>query len=272
MFDLRRWLTLLAAMAGLAGCLDDRMAGSTGVGNPTKGTVTVAMQAASGGILAKRTATAPRNPDGSFDIRDAGGTVFTVKSCHANVGRIKLGLPQGVGCAEADETECDAGEVIIRGPFVADLMTGKWQPAPGPFKVPVGVYGRMDVRLESADEKQPGPDPDLADHSMIIKGVFAYQGKSDRSFSIALDFNEDATFPADSALQVSAGTNNLIVVLDIEKWLSGSDITGCLQDGSLALDTQGNLSVDKSKSCGTLDNDLKDAVKGSGRIKDNHQD
>lgn len=250
----------------LAGCLGDRVAGGTGVGNPAKGSVTVALQAASGGNTLARFA-APRNTDGSFTITDAGGSPFTVRESFANVGRIKLHLPEGSDCEDADETACESLKVAIPGPIVANLLTGKWQPDPGSFRVPVGTYRRLDVRLESGLQAAAGPWSGLDGHSMIIKGVFDYAGQSARAFSIALDFEEEVRFGSDSGLWVdSLGTNRLMVLLDVERWLSDVDITACLDKGELELLPDGGLAMDRRNSCGQAVNAVRSAIKASGRL------
>lgn len=266
MFDPMKTKSLLFLCAAfLAGCMDDRLAGGTGIGNP-KGSVTVAMQAASSQDgLAK--AAAPRNPDGSFTIIDAGGTAFTVRSGFANVGRIRMKLPDGIDCLDAHETLCDAAEVSIPGPIIADLMTGNWHPDPGTLSIPVGAYRRIDVRLEGKSNEKPGPDTGLDGHSLIIKGEFDHAGKTGRTFTIALDFEEDVRFISDTGLTVdSVGLNRFIIFLDVEKWLAGANITKCLEDGGLALQADGNLTIDKDNACGQLENDVKAAIKGSGSL------
>lgn len=256
---------LLLGAALLTGCMDDRLAGGTGIGNP-KGSVTVAMQAASSQDGLAKTA-APRNPDGSFTIIDAGGTPFTVQASFANVGRIRLKLPDGLDCKHADETACDAAEVSIPGPLVADLMTGKWLPDPGTFRIPVGSYRRIDVRLEGKSQEKPGPDSGLNGHSLIIKGIFDHAGKTGRTFKITLDFEEDVRFNSDTGLAVeSPGLNTFIIFLDVEKWLVDVNITRCLEEGGLALQADGGLVIDKDNTCGQLENDVKTAIKGSGSL------
>ncbi len=268
-------LSLLGVFASLwlSACIGERVAGGTGVGNPTKGSVTVSMQAASGTeALAKRGATQPRNPDGSFSVTDAGGTVFTIRSGYANIGKVKLKLPDGLGCSSADETACQADEVEITGPFVADLMSGAWQPDPGVFRIPVGDYKSIQVRLEAPENDSQPSYPGLAGHSMIIKGEFAYAGKSGRTFSLALDFNEDARFESTAGVGVSAqGLNKLIVLLNVDQWLGQADITKCLDDGSILLDTLGNLAMDQDNACLGLESSIKEAVKASGSIHDKHE-
>lgn len=260
-------LCALTALA-LSGCLGDRLAGGTGVGNPTKGSVTVALiatdPAAAGGAPAK-TAAGVRNPDGSYPIADAGGTVFTVRRSFANVGRIKIALPAGVDCSDADGTACEAGEVKLEGPFAADLLAGTWTPDPGALLIPVGSYRRMDVRL-SAQGKIPAAGPDLSGHSLTLSGTFAYAGRSDRPFLIALDFDEDARFESDSGFILAEGSNRLSVVLDIGQWLSQADITACLDSGALPLDADGGISMTAGKDCG-LGKTVKDAIKRSGKLR-----
>lgn len=249
-----------------ASCMDGRQAGGTGIGNPVKGSVTVAMQAASGGDGLAKSA-APRNPDGSFTIADAGGLKLTIRSAFANVGRIKLKLPDGIDCKDADETECANAEAVIPGPIVADLMTAVWVPDPGAFRLPVGTYRRIEVRLEGKSKDKPGPDSGLDGHSLIIKGSFEYAGKADRRLFIALDIDEEVRFASDSGLALErGGLNRFLILLDVEKWLSGVDIGRCLDEGKLALDTDGALAIGKDNSCGQLQSDLGAAIKASGSL------
>lgn len=257
---------LVLAVSLMVGCMDGRQAGGTGIGNPVKGSVTVAMQAGSSQDgLAK--IGSPRNPDGSFTIVDAGGSRITVQTAFANVGRIKLKLPDGLDCGDADETACEAAEVAVPGPIIADLMTGKWQPDPGTIRIPVGAYRRIEIRLEGKSKDKPGPDSGLDGHSMIIKGHFAYAGKVEIPIRILLDFDEDVVFASDPGLPVeSLGLNRFIIFLDVEKWLAGTDIVQCLDDGKLVLDADGGLTIGKDNACGQLQSDLKAAIKASGSL------
>lgn len=260
-----------AALAlGLAGCIGDRAAGATGVGNPAKGSVTVALVAVDSAPAAAPKASAPavavaRNPDGSFAIRDAAGTVFTVRSGHANVGRIRIALPDGLDCADADETACESGEIRLEGPWVSDLLTGEWAPSLGSARIPIGAYKRVEVRLESQEEASAGV-PDLGRHSLVFAGTFAYAGRADRPFSIALDFDEDERFESASGFAIAEGGNTITVALDIARWLARTDLTACLDDGSLPLDAAtGGFTLEKGRGC-AVEQELKDAIKGSGSV------
>lgn len=260
-----------ALAACLTGCLVDRTAGGTGVGNPAKGSVTVAMVAEDPAPVAKATAssgTLARNPDGSFDIRDAGGSVFTVRTGFANVGRIRIALPDGIGCSEADETACESGEVRLDGPWVSDLMTGKWIPDPGSVRIPVGAYKRLEVRLEAQNKAAAGA-PDLGRHSLVFGGTFAWSGRSDRPFAVALDFDEDERFESPAGFAVADGSTAITIALDIARWLSQADLTACLENGSLALDSAGGFSLGKDSGCG-VGQELKDAIKASGTVRGEH--
>lgn len=262
-----------ALAAFLAGCLfDGRTAGATGVGNPVKGSVTVAMVAVDSAPAkaAAKSSASVRNPDGSFDIRDAGGTVFTVRSGYANVGRIRIALPDSLDCSDDGVNECASGQVTLRGPWVSDVMTGKWTPDPGAVRLPVGAYRRVEVRLESQEDHHPA-GPELSNHSLVFGGTFAWQGRSDRPFTIALDFDEDIRFESSGAFALDTGSNAITIALDIAAWLSQADITACLEEGSLPLDASGGFSFGKGGSCG-LEQDMKDAVKASGSVSGGHRE
>lgn len=274
-------LACAAVAAVTAGCVSDRTAGATGVGNPAKGSVTVALVAVdsapaaapkTAGTAAKagaesapaRSSAATRNPDGSFDIRDAGGTVFTVRSGYANVGRIRIALPEGMDCSDADETACESGEARLEGPWVSDLLTGKWSPDPGSARIPVGGYSRVEVRLESQEKTSEGI-PDLARHSLVFNGTFAYGDRADRPFSIAVDFDEEERFESPSGFAIAEGANTITIALDIGRWLSLTNLTACLEDGSLPLDDDGGFRLEKGRGC-EVEQELKDAIKGSGSL------
>jgi hypothetical protein len=267
MFEGVKPAAVMAVCAALlSACLDERMAGGTGVGNPAKGSVTVALQAVAGADGLPGYA-ASRNPDGSFTITDAGGSTFTVRESFANVGRIRLQLPEGMDCKDADETACESLKVEIPGPLIANLMTGGWQPDPGGFRIPIGAYRRMEVRLESGSRPTGAAWSGLDGHSMVIKGEFEYAGRAGRPFSIALDFEEETRFDSDTGLSVDGReVSRLLILLDVERWLSGVDITGCLDTGKLALLPDGGLILDKGNSCGQLIGDIRSAVKASGRL------
>lgn len=281
MRNLHATLAAAAAAALLSGCIVDRTAGATGVGNPAKGSVTVALvavdtaSAAAPSPAAKAAAgsagaASARNPDGSFEIRDAGGTVFTVRTGYANVGRIKIALPDGMDCSEADETACEAGEARLEGPWVSDFMTGKWIPDPGAARIPVGAYKRLEVRLE-AQEKVAAGAPDLGRHSLVFGGTFAWSGRTDRPFRVALDFDEEERFEAPSGIAVDSGATAITIALDIARWMSRANLTACLENGSLPLDAAGGFELGKDGAC-NLGQELKDAIKASGSVRGERKD
>ncbi len=284
----------LAAMALgatlLGGCNSENQAGGTGVGSPTKGTVTVAMVASDTvPVLGKTSGTGnkyaakiaafgssnlsamsgTRNPDGSFEIRDASGTVFTVRNGWVNLRHIRFKLPEGLNCTDADGTACENSEARIEGPWVSDLMTGMWTPDPGTIALPTGEYRHLSVRMES-QERTDSNAPDLNRHSLVFSGTFAFKGRADRPFTIALDFDEDVSFESTSGFSVATGDNQVTIALNIGEWLSQVDLKACLEDEDLPLDASGGFSLDKDSKC-KMEESLKKAVKGSGKVHGEHK-
>jgi hypothetical protein len=270
----------------LSGCLEEQVAGGTGVGNPSQGEVTFALVATSsstatglakpgvgGGSGLPPTFAAgsiqAANADSALTVTDAGGTPFTILRSLANVGEIRIRLPDGMACPPS-LAHCESDELRFEGPYVADLIAGTLTPNPGPFNAPVGGYRRVDIRLE--ESKQPSADTALLGHAMLISGTFAYAGRTDRPFSIALDFNENARFEEGTAMVRESGANRLLVAMQVEKWLAAADITRCLDEGALQLDAQGGLRIDERNPCGNLEGTLKDGVRSSGDLRGEHSE
>lgn len=261
----------LLGLVLIAGCIGERMAGSTSVGNPPQGVAAFSMEATSNPTaLAKSTGT----QDTSISVKDSTGTVFIIEASLVSVGQVQIKLPDGVKCSEAIKPECELDKAKFTTPFVADLLAGTLHPDLGNFLLPVGKYHLVEIKLEEFKPKTPPPGIDslLFSHTMLIKGTFGYSGKSDRKFSILLDFGEVVSYESDSALQIrETGLNKLILSLDAKKWLAKANITHCLDNGTMTLDSMGDLAVDKSNMCDGLEQVIKAGVKASGSLKEKHE-
>lgn len=251
------------ALCALGGCLGERVAGTTGVGNPPQSAASFAMVAAKGSAAAAKTA-APA--DTAFQLSDRGGSRFILRSALANVGLVKFKLPDGIRCSPDLAQPCELDELKLAGPFLADLMAGAFNPAFPEFRAPHGTYRRIEVRLEALHPGKDAPGTALEGHSMVLSGTFGYRGRQDRSFTILLDFDETASFESGTATVRDLPLNKLLLRMDVDSWLSQADITRCLDDGSLALDAAGNLRIDKANSCEGLEKIIKDGIKSSGRL------
>lgn len=262
-------LTFATLLLGcIVGCIEGPATGGSGVGNPPQGTVTFSMQATSGMPPLPKSSAGPLGlPDSAFTVTDAGGTTFTIRSSLANVGYVEIKLPDGQECTEAIDRDCEMDEVKLPGPFVANLMTGAFQPDIGTFRIPAGSYKRVEFRLEALKEGAPTPEPSLLGNSMIITGTFSYAGRADRAFSIALDFDEELRVESPTGMTVrDQGLSKLVLLLEVEKWMATADITRCLEEGELLLDQAGNLVANEENDCEGLEEVLKSGVKGSGEL------
>lgn len=256
-------------LSGLGGCLGDRMAGSTGVGNPPQSALSFAMVADQGIPAAKASALPGRTgkPDTAYTVSDRSGTAFVLRRALTNVGQVKFKLPDGVMCTPALSQDCEFDELKVQGPFLADLMAGSFTPAFPIIQAPHGDYRRVEVRLETLEPGRPAADSALVGHSMILSGNFSYAGRSDRAFTIVLDFNEEARFDSGSSRVREAPLNLLQLRMDVDHWLAQSDIGGCLDSGALVLGGTGDLRIDKDNACDGLEQALKDGVKRSGSLE-----
>lgn len=265
-FPRLRAIAGILVLAALFGCMDEEVAGGTGVGNPPQGTATFAMAASSGDPLAKGTSS--REAARRFTLTDAGGTRFDLERAVAHVTWVRLRTPAGRPCRKELHSTCEAEDIRLEGPFVADLMNGTLSPDLPAFQAPAGTYRRIEARLDDLDEDKAALEPALAGHSVVLSGTFAYAGRADRAFSLSLDFNELVRFEGGSMAVRQDTLTHLLLRFGVESWLKEIDIGRCLDEGRLVLDNQGNLKLDDGSNCDGLEKALKEAVKASGRMSE----
>jgi len=186
---------------------------------------------------------------GSVKIADVSGTVFTITEARANVRHIQFDLP--------DSSQDSTRQISLDGPFIVDLIDGVAVPAIGAFEVPADIYKRIDVRLDdtrSEDGLIALSDP-LLDNTLMISGTFDYNGNPERGFTIILKLNEDVRFENPNGIVIREGeTNNVILNLNVGEWLENIDITQCLNDGDMQLETNGDLVINDHNGNGDCDN------------------
>jgi hypothetical protein len=251
------------------GCGDPQLAGSTGVGNPPQSVVAFSMVADQGPVaLAKKPTQTNSTGLSAFTVSDKGGSRFTLESAFIHLGRVRFKLPDGIDCTAKLDEDCEEDHIQIQGPFVADLMTGSFTPAFPNFQAPHGAYRHISLRLEPLDKDAALPDTAMRGYAFHLAGTFSYGGRADRKFTILLDFNEEAQFNSGSMEVREQALNRMLLRFRVDAWLSQADITGCLDDGDLVLDANGNLRVDKDHSCNGLEGSVKDGIKASGDLEE----
>ena len=201
----------------------------------------------------------------TFPMVDESGTIFTIPEARVNVRHIQFDLPES---SEADSSD----KLSFDGPFLFNLTAGTITPDIASFTIEPGVYKRIDVRFddsEALDGLIQAGDP-LLDNTMLIKGTFDYDGNTARNFQLVLKFNEDLRFEAAGGIVVEAGqTTNMTLELDVNAWLVGLDITSCLDDGELTLDSNGDLIIhdDNPSDCQDIEGIIKDNIKNNYDLK-----
>lgn len=201
----------------------------------------------------------------TFPVTDGSGTVFTITEARVNVRHIQFDLPEG---SDADSSS----KVSFDGPFLFNLTDGTSTPDIVSFTIEPGTYKRIDVRFddtEALDGLVQSGDP-LLDNTMMIGGTFDYDGNAVRNFQLVLKFNEDLRFEEAAGIVVDEGqTTDMLLELDVSEWLTGIDITSCLDGGELSLDTNGDLILDDSNAsdCQDIEGLIKDNIKNNYDLK-----
>jgi hypothetical protein len=206
-------------------------------------------------------------------VRDqlAGGAV-----CKSDVSDDDGTPDQGSGDAPGTPGAEDSGTgaprdrhertILIRGPFVVDLLAGVSTPSLSRVRVPAVAYTRIDVRIDDGElgEGVLRSGDELIDRSLVVWADFVYMG-TPVELRLSLKFNEDVRFEAPRG--VPAGPE-LRLELEVDRWLSGIRLADCLDGGDLVVE-DGVLLVDDDSArgeCSDLEGDIKDNVKNSARL------
>lgn len=201
----------------------------------------------------------------TFPMIDESGTLFTITETRVNVRHIQFDLPED---SDADSSN----KISLDGPFLFNLTDGTSTPDITSFSVEPGTYKRIDIRFddtEALDGLVQSGDP-LLDNTMVIKGTFDYDGNAARNFQLVLKFNEDLRFEEAAGINVDEGqTTDMLLELDVSEWLTGIDITSCLDSGELSLDSNGDLNLDDSNAsdCQDIEGIIKDNIKNNYDLK-----
>ncbi|ODS29709.1 MAG: hypothetical protein SCARUB_05188 [Candidatus Scalindua rubra] len=197
----------------------------------------------------------------SFQIADQSGTLFTITESRVNVRHIQFDLPE--------ESDTDSSEkVSLDGPLLIDLITGEITPPLDSFSLETGTYKRIDIRLDDSELEDglvSGSDP-LLDNTMIVEGTFEYDGNSERQFQLILKFNEDIRFEDPAGIVIDEiETTAMVLNLVVDEWLENIDITSCLDDGDLDLDSNGNLIINDNNGldCQDIESTIKTNIKNN---------
>jgi hypothetical protein len=197
---------------------------------------------------------APGTPgaDDTFDPNDDDGT--------PDQGSGDAPGTPGAGDDDLDRT------ILIRGPFVVDLMTGETTPSLAGLRIPELAYSRIDVRLHegrlgngvltSGDE--------LVGRSLVVRADFVYMD-TPVELVLSLKFSEDVRFEAPGGVPAGPG---VALELDASRWLAGVRLGDCLDDGDLVVEN-GVLLVDEDSdsSCSDVENTIRTNIKRSGQVR-----
>jgi hypothetical protein len=263
----------LSLALGIVHCggASDPVAGGTGTGNPG-GSVVVSMLADTGidlTTLSKVSANpsssdAPNAGPPSFAgrgvaIHDAGGMPIAIDTAYLRVKRIHILLDSSEDAAQLASgfpgaRQHDSEGFILDEPFVFELVSGTSIPAACTLSLPEAKYRGIKLKSDSGAHAQPGSTYDVT-----LVGRYQYNDTT-YAFRIGLDMPAPVIINrANAPVAVShIDTTHFQVVFDAGTWFVDADLKGCIDNGSLPRQPNGELVVTtppSSGSCtGILDN------------------
>jgi hypothetical protein len=246
-------------------CSDSKVAGGTGMGNPPQGKVTLSFEATTSDTeLMKQSASTTPLASDSLVVSDSAGTPFVIRKLLLNIRHIYFELPPNESCDDLPDLEC---VIKIPGPFMADLLKGTTRPVLLRRSIPAGTYRDIELLLDNVDASDTLAleYEEMVGHTMMLQGAFSYQGRSDRIFTIRLEFYEEVDIESQEDLVLNENEElKWKVWFDARQWLTNINITRCLDENPDLLDGQGNLILDNGSECGQMEDDLNESIINSG--------
>lgn len=260
---MRAFLCRLAVTACLAltQCGNPRVAGGAGAGNPPLAEVMLDLRANSDAPLAKSVTSVVRNPDGTLTIADSLGAAVTLTGLQARVKSISFPLPDSLTCPEVEDLPCAENERTLAGPFVIDLLTGTSVPDIGRFRIPAGLYRKIDIKLSEPNDTATSQEPD----GLIVTGRLGAAGAGGKAFVISLGV-EALDFDNPEGLLLSADTVNTVALsLTADAWFKDVALSACVE--STAADSTGVARLQGDEFCGGAGARLRNGIEASGDIE-----
>ncbi|HRE87919.1 MAG TPA: hypothetical protein PK095_02160 [Myxococcota bacterium] len=162
--------------------------------------------------------------DGLVSI-SADGWEFTAEEGTAWVDSLELGLAPGEVCSDDPvlaeslgaffHPRCQGGRTLrIEGPWVVDLLTGRFDPALEGLSLPEVALAEVSVKL-----KAPGPRPALEVLGLV----------GEREFELALKGAIPAKFSGGEPVLIDESLGRLVLDLDFEGWFGELEVEGCVE-------------------------------------------
>lgn len=263
---------LFALLAFLLGACSERLAGGAGAGNPPLAAVTVSLQAGSAPLLAKRSARtgAAASLAGAADsvlaVPDSAGTVLTLLGIEARVRHLEFDLPQGLSCQGWGGLTCEEGEILVNGPFRADLVNGTTLPEIAPFKLPAGTYTGFGIDFVDGGRNADSSAPwDTALQNLAIRGKVGPAGGMGREFQIQLKLQDGLDFENSAGIRIDIPSANKVRLrLRVDRWFRGIDMVRCLDIAPVGPDGAAQLFGDGV--CGGAGRRIRANIESSGEV------
>lgn len=162
---------------------------------------------------------------GGLAATTADGLVITAQEGTAWVESLELGLASGEVCSDDPvlaeslgaffHPRCHQGDTLrIEGPWLVDLVTGRFDPPLEGLSLPEVALGEVRVKLKTSSTSP----------SLEVLGFIG-----DREFELALKGSVPAKFSGDEPVLIDEGLGRLLLDLDFEGWFDELEVAPCIE-------------------------------------------
>ena len=199
---------------------------------------------------------------GIISAHDQGGLVFNFETVLVAIDEVMIRLPKDVSCDDLETGTtatqyCHRNAVYLSGTVVADLVNGSQI---SNFPLPRGRYHRAKAHIGPASWNDIPHDSPVRDLTVYGAGTFEVGGEL-KQFKLRQRIGKSVGFFTRTGIELASG-ENLVLLMNVDRWLKDLNIAPCLADGRL---TPEDGVIVLGTGCGTATL-LKNAIKQSTDI------
>jgi hypothetical protein len=280
-------LVSIAALLAVCSKNPSDLSGGSGAGNPG-GTVIVSLIADtmlptdalqkiravqtdfSNGVFTARA----MNGQG-FSVRDDDSMLMIIDTAFVKVQKVHFIVSDSetpdVLIKDFPALSADSESIILKRSLTFELVSGATYPSLCSLNIPEAKYAGIKLKSFSGQGSNSGPSSSQTGYDVTLIGRFLYH---DTVRSLKICLNLDAPFYfQNNGKEFSISrkdTTRFLVTLNARKWFVGLNLKSCIENGSIPLDSNGDLVLTappKSGPCKGAINSLRSNMLLNGVLK-----
>ena len=162
--------------------------------------------------------------------------------------------------------DTDQTRVDLKGPYVADLLSGSTVPSLAEVSIPSGLYKEIELKIAKSDvNDSAGVDQSILGRSIYLVGTYTTIANVSKDFELAFELGEEFKIVNDQGVSLEANALSTVnMIFNLTTWFDFSDKT--INSSSLDFEDISAGSISLTKDSGEIESALMEVIKD--RIKE----